>query len=141
MVSSEAPSPLVTEHGRTRIADTVVEKVAAVAAREVPGVHRLGSGAARALGSLRERIPGQRVALGQGVAVEVGERQTAVDLDVVVDYGYPIATVATQVRQNVIAAVQQLVGLEVTEVNISVNDVHLPDDTDDDDDEPEARVQ
>ncbi len=134
-------SPLVTEQGRTTISDTVVEKVAGVAARQVPGVHRLGSGTARAIGSIRERIPGQKISLSQGVAVEVGEKQAAIDLDLVVEYGYPVHEVAEDVRQNVITGIQDLVGLQVTEVNISVGDVHLPDENDDEEDSAEARVQ
>ena len=63
---------LVSEQGRTAIADTVVSKIAGIAAREISGVHDLGGGTARAVGALRERIPGSRTNLTQGVAVEVG---------------------------------------------------------------------
>ena len=59
--------------------------------------------------------------------VEVGERQAAVDLDVVVEYGVSIVDVAGAVRTNVIGAVERMTGLEVVEVNIAVDDVHLPD--------------
>lgn len=135
-----ADSPLVSEHGSTTIADVVVSKIAGTSAREVDGVHRLGGGAARTLGALRERIPGQKVSLSQGVSVEVGQRQAAVDLVVVVEYGYPIVEVADSVRSSVINAVEHLTGLEVTEVNIAVDDIHLPDD-EDDDDTADARVQ
>jgi uncharacterized alkaline shock family protein YloU len=70
--------------------------------------------------------------------VEVGEKQTAIDLDVVVEYGARIADVARAVRRNVITAVEQITGLEVIEVNIAVNDIHLPGE-----DEPElpSRVE
>lgn len=129
--------PLQTEHGRTSIANGVVQKIAGLAAREVSGVYALGGGAARALGSLRERIPGAQQSASQGVSVEVGETQVVVDLDVVTEYGVAISDVARAVRRNVISAVEGMTGLEVTEVNISVNDIHLPTD----DDEQEARVQ
>ncbi|GGN34679.1 stress protein [Streptomyces kronopolitis] len=118
--------------GRTTIADTVAAKIAGVAAREVPGIHNLGSGMARAIGGVRERMPGGQPSASRGVSVEVGERQAAVDLDVVVDYGYPITEVAAEVRTNVIAALERMTGLEVVEVNISVNDVDIPGDEDDD---------
>lgn len=134
-------SPLHTEQGKTTIADGVVQKIAGLAAREVSGVHALGGGAARALGSLRERIPGSSQAAGQGVAVEVGETQTAVDLDLVAEYGVSIADLAKAVRRNVIGAVEGMTGLEVTEVNVTVNDVHLPSDDADDQSEEPARVQ
>src|ERR1700761_1227174 len=79
---------LASTEGRTSIADGVVSKIAGIAAREVSGVHKLGGGAARAFGAIRERIPGSLGPnVSQGVTVEVGERQTAVDLDVVVEYG------------------------------------------------------
>lgn len=133
-------NPLVTDQGTTTIADVVVEKVAGLAAREVRGVHDLGGGTARALGALRERIPGASASTGQGVSVEVGETQAAVDLQIVVEYGVAIAEVARLVRRNVITAIEQMTGLEVVEVNINVNDVFIPGD----DDEPETdtgRVQ
>jgi uncharacterized alkaline shock family protein YloU len=133
--------PLVSDKGATTIADTVVEKIAGMAAREVPGVHRLGSGAARALGNLRERMPGQKVSLGQGVTVEVGQRQAAVDLVLVIDYGVSIVEVADAVRTNVSNAIEDMTGLEITEVNIAVDDIHLPGDSDDEDTTDEARVQ
>ena len=130
---------LVGPQGRTSIADSVVAKIAGIAAREIAGVHQMGSGAARAFGSLKERLP---VGAGtpsptQGVRVEVGERQSAIDLDLVADYGVSIPDVAESVRRNVIERVQRMTGLEVTEVNIAVDDVFLGDDS-----EPEEpRVQ
>lgn len=114
--------------GRTRIADGVVAKIAGMATREIPGIHRLGAGMARAVGAVRERVPGTSGgSVTSGVKVEVGERQAAVDLDVVVEYGTSIAEVTGDVRTNVIGAVERMTGLEVVEVNIAVNDVHLPD--------------
>ena len=137
-VSRRPDSALSSEHGQTSIADVVVAKIAGIATREVTGVHDLGGGTARAVGSLRERIPGSHTNLAQGVAVEVGERQAAVDLDIVADYGVAIADLANGIRRNVINAVERMTGLEVTEVNIVVHDVHL--DGDDDDEEQTTRV-
>jgi uncharacterized alkaline shock family protein YloU len=119
---------LVSEHGRTTIADAVVAKIAAVATREVDGVYAMGAGAARLAGAVRQRVPGTRVSESQGVAVEVGESQAAADIDVVVEYGVAIPELAIAVRRNVIQAVERMCGLEVTEVNISVDDIHLPGD-------------
>lgn len=112
--------------GKTTIADGVVEKIAGIAAREVPGIHALGGGFSRTMGAMRDRVPGGRSSAGRGVKVEVGEKQTAIDLEVVVEYGVSITEVAADVRENVIAAVERMTGLEVVEVNISVNDVRLP---------------
>lgn len=118
-------SALVGSTGRTTIADTVVSKIAAIATREVQGVHDVGGGTSRAIGALRERIPGARVNQSQGVSVEVGERQAAVDIDIVAEYGVSIADLAAGIRRNVINAVERMTGLEVTEVNIVVHDVYL----------------
>ncbi|UFN45783.1 Asp23/Gls24 family envelope stress response protein [Nocardioides okcheonensis] len=131
---------LVTEQGKTSIADTVVSKIAGIAAREISGVHDLGGGAARAVGAIRERIPGSRTNLSQGVAVEVGEHQAAVDLDIVAEYGVAIADLAAAIRRNVVDAVERMTGLEVTEVNITVHDVFLESD-EDEAEEQTTRVQ
>ncbi|MEV6295271.1 Asp23/Gls24 family envelope stress response protein [Streptomyces sp. NPDC051896] len=124
--------------GRTTIADGVVEKIAALAARDVVGVHALGSGLARTLGAVRDRVPGGSKSVTRGVKAEVGEVQTALDLEIVVDYGVSIGDVARDVRENVIAAVERMTGLEVVEVNIAVSDVKLPEE---EEEELEPRIQ
>ena len=127
---------LATERGRTAIDDTVVAKVAGMAAREVPGVHELGAQAARAMGAVTQRV-GLADSRSQGVSVDVGERQAAADLTVVIEYGESIPKVSQHVRENVIRRVEGICGLEVTEVNIAVNDLHFPGD-----DQPEeTRVE
>ena len=131
---------LVSSQGRTIIADTVVAKIAGVAAREITGVHALGGGASRMVGALRERIPGGRVNHSQGVDVEVGEKQAAIDIGIVADYGVAIHELAAGIRRNVILAVERMTGLEVTEVNVTVHDIYLPED-DVDTPEPRSRVQ
>jgi uncharacterized alkaline shock family protein YloU len=120
-------SELVTDKGKTSIADSVVEKIAGVAAREISGVHDMGTGATRALGTLKERLPvgSSFPTPSQGVKVEVGERQAAVDIDLVADYGVAIPDLAQAVRDNVIQRLEGMTGLEVTEVNITVDDVWL----------------
>jgi len=141
VVVPQESSPLTTSTGKTTIADTVVSKIAGIATREVSGVHAVGGGTSRAVGALRERIPGARVNHSQGVAVEVGERQAAVDIDIVADYGVAIAELAAGIRRNVIAAVERMTGLQVTEVNIDVHDVFLNDGEDDTAEDIPARVQ
>lgn len=122
--------------GRTTIADGVVEKIAGLAARDVVGVHAMGSGLARTFGAVRDRVPGGGKAVTRGVKAEVGEVQTALDLEIVVEYGVAIADVAKSVRENVVAAVERMTGLEVVEVNIAVSDVKLPDEDDEQEEEP-----
>ncbi|MFD4988281.1 Asp23/Gls24 family envelope stress response protein [Streptomyces sp. NPDC058374] len=125
--------------GKTTIADGVVEKIAGLAARDVDGVHAMGSGISRTLGAMRDRVPGGGKSVTRGVSAEVGEVQTALDLEIVVEYGVSIADVARSVRENVVNAVERMTGLEVVEVNIAVSDVKLPDEDDDDDDGGDGR--
>jgi uncharacterized alkaline shock family protein YloU len=136
-----AQAPAETR-GKTTIADGVVAKIAGMAAREVPGIHNLGGSMARAFGAMRERVPGGGSGVTRGVKVEVGERQAAVDLNIVVEYGVSIVDVAGDVRSNVIGAVERMTGLEVVEVNIAVDDVHLPDEEEGEESEAgEGRVR
>ncbi|MDQ0931924.1 Asp23/Gls24 family envelope stress response protein [Streptomyces turgidiscabies] len=127
------------DRGRTTIADGVVEKIAGLAARDVLGVHAMGSGFSRTFGAVRDRVPGGGgKSATRGVKAEVGEVQTALDLEIVVEYGVSIGEVARAVRENVVAAVERMTGLEVVEVNIAVTDVKLPDE---EEEEPEPRLQ
>lgn len=119
---------LVSTQGKTIIADAVVAKIAGIATREINGVYDVGGGTARAVGALRDRIPGARVNHAQGVAVEVGAKQAAIDIGIVAEYGVALHELAVGIRRNVIAAVERMTGLEVTEVNITVFDVMLFDD-------------
>ncbi|WP_432092771.1 Asp23/Gls24 family envelope stress response protein [Streptomyces sp. bgisy100] len=124
--SATAKPAAPTERGSTSIADGVVVKIAAMATRDVPGIHDLGAGMARTLGAVRERTPGMRPSVARGVKAEVGERQAALDIDVVVEYGAEITNVAGEVRESVVEAVERMTGFEVVEVNVAVDDVHLP---------------
>lgn len=127
-----------TSHGTTTVDDAVVSKIAGIAAREVAGVHDLGGGASRAIGALRSKV-GQ-ADQSQGISVEVGETQAAVDVKVVAEYPIPLHHVADGIRTAVTTAIETLVGLEVTEVNVEITDVFIPSENDDDDDKS-SRVQ
>lgn len=127
--------------GTTTIVDDVVATVAGIAAAGIPGVYALGGGAARALGSIRDAI-GQKD-LTQGISVEVGQTQVAVDLTMVVEYPFALQEVAGNVRDAVFTAVEDLVGMEVTEVNVTITDIHIGTDGDkaaDTEKSAEARV-
>lgn len=119
--------------GTTTIADSVVASIAGIATRDASGVYAMGGGLSRTLGAARDRMGGSDD-VTRGVRVEVGEKQTAVDLDVVVEYGYPITRTSDDIRSGVADAVESMTGLEVAEVNIDVLDVHLPGSDDSDDD-------
>lgn len=129
-----------TGRGTTTIADNVVATIAGIAIRETDGVHAVGKGASKALGAVTGRMSGSSEA-GRSIKVEVGEKQTAIDVDIKVDYGVRIHELADRVRAHVKDAVETMTGLEVVEVNINVFDVHVPGDDDDDDDDKSARGQ
>ncbi|MFE4370388.1 Asp23/Gls24 family envelope stress response protein [Streptomyces sp. NPDC056835] len=114
-----------TVKGKTDIADSVVSAIAGIAARETPGVYAMGGGVPRTLGAMRDKV-GRSDDPARGVKVEVGEKQAAIDLDIVVEYGTPIAEAAENIRVNVTDAVQRMTGREVVEANVSVLDVHVP---------------
>ncbi len=121
----EQAGPLHSSQGLTKVADGVVTKVAGIAAREVAGVHALGGGASRAFSSVTQRV-GMGDERSQGVSVEVGEREAAVDLTIVIEYGESIPIVTQAIRDNVIRRVEGICGLSVTEVNVAVNDLYFP---------------
>jgi uncharacterized alkaline shock family protein YloU len=127
LVTPQRAAKLTTEYGTTVIADGVVAKIAGLATREIPGVQDMGKGMGRTFGALRSRVPGTsgQASPTQGVSVEVGERQAAIDLDVVTHYGQSIVEVTEAVRRNVIDRVEGMTGLEVTEVNIAVDDLYI----------------
>ncbi len=118
-------SPLQTERGSTTIADSVVAKIAGIAAQEVDGI-RMGSGAAQTASSLLGSITGGGGGQTQGVSVEVGQEEAAVDLTCTAAYGKSIPQLTEAVRRNVINRIENLVGLRVTEVNINVSNIFFP---------------
>jgi uncharacterized alkaline shock family protein YloU len=125
--------------GKTVIVDPVIAKIAGIAAREVPGVYALGGGAARIVGAVRGALG--NTDLSQGVKVEVGETQVAADVTIVVEYPLPLTGVADAVRAAVASAITDLVGMQVAEINVTVTDVYIPGDDDENDAQPtESRV-
>ncbi len=126
---------LATDDGQISVAEGVVQKIAGKACREIAGVHAMGTSGSRAFGTIRERIPGSSGPnVAQGVGVEVGETEAAIDLDIVVEYGVAIAELGRSIQRNVRQAVERMTGLHVVEVNVAVDDVYLPTD----DDQPTA---
>ena len=128
----QGQSTLHSDRGSTNISDTVVQKIAGIAAQEVEKV-QMGGGTAAAvtgfLGSVSGAVTGSSSGGGSptsGVSVEVGEEEAAVELRMAIEYGVSIPQVTEGVRGNVINRVENLTGLRVTEVNIVVNDVQFP---------------
>ncbi len=111
--------------GKTLLSDSAVELIAGIAAREVPGVHKLGKGVFK---DALHRVAGT-VNTRRGVVAEVGTKEVAVDLEMVVEYGFNLYEVAEQARTLVIERLEQMTGLTVKEVNIHVADVVLQEPT------------
>lgn len=123
---SEQSSPLQTERGSTSISDSVVSKIAGLAAQEVDGI-RMGSGGSQAVSGIIGSITGgSSGSQTQGVSVEVGQEEAAIDLTLTAEYGKSIPQLAEAVRRNVANRIESLVGLRVTEVNITVSNIFFP---------------
>ncbi|MEJ7816860.1 MAG: Asp23/Gls24 family envelope stress response protein [Rubrobacter sp.] len=124
-------NPLQSDRGNTTIQDTVVSKIAGIAAQEIEGV-RMGGGASQTVGGVLDSITGGRAGGSQtsGVSVEVGQEEAAIDLTMTVEYGKSISQLAEAVRNNVTSRVESLVGLRVTETNITVQNVFFPEEED-----------
>lgn len=110
----------MTELGNIKIADDVVKVVASKAASDVNGVYKLAGGVADEV----NKILGKR-RLTHGVKVEVGEKECSIEAYIVVEYGFPIPEVATEVQESVVKAVTDMTGLKVVEVNVYVQDVKI----------------
>ncbi len=124
-------SPLQSDKGVTKIGDAVVQQIAGIAAQEIEKV-QMGGGASAAVGGFLQSVTG---AVGgssggsnysKGVNVEVGTEEAAIDLTMAIEYGQSIPQLTEAARRNVINKVESLVGLRVTEVNITVNDIFFP---------------
>jgi uncharacterized alkaline shock family protein YloU len=125
--SPAARDSLTIGDGQVSVAEGVVQKIAGKACRDISGVHSMETGSAQAFGALRERIPGGTgPSAAQGVGVEVGETQTAIDLDIVLEYGVSTADLGRSIQRNVKQSVELTTGLWVVEVNVAVDDVYLP---------------
>lgn len=118
---------LETEHGSTVIDDNVVGKIAGIAAREVSGVYNLGGGAARMWGAVRESLTSS-TNVQQGVNVVVENGHASVAVAIIAEYGVAIHELANAIRENITIAVTRMTGLIVDRVDVTVHDVHLPED-------------
>ena len=117
-------SPLVSERGSTTLNDTVVSKLAGMAAGEVEGVY-MGGSASRNAGGLLDSVTGSQ-SQTRGVSVEVGRTEAAIDLTMGIEYGRNIMELVARVRGRITEQVQNLTGLRVTELNVTVSDIVFP---------------
>lgn len=114
--------------GTIRIADEVVSIIAGLAATEIEGIAGMSGGL---VGGIAEMLG--RKNFSKGVRVEVGERETAIDLYIIVKYGVRIPDVALAAQENIKRAIENMTGLSVVEVNVHVQGVSFPE-------EEEAKV-
>jgi uncharacterized alkaline shock family protein YloU len=114
-------SPLESERGSTNIKDSVVSRIAGMAAGEVEGI-RMGGSASRAATGVLEGVMGSQ-SQTRGVSVEVGRIEAAIDVKIGVEYGRNMLLLAERVRNRITERVENLTGLQVAELNVTVNDV------------------
>lgn len=115
-----APDYEKTELGNIQIAPEVIEIIASLATVEVPGVAGMSGGIAGGIAELLGRKN-----LSKGVKVEVGQKEAAVDVSIIVEYGHRIPEVAAEIQKNVKNAIYSMTGLGVVEVNVHIHDVHF----------------
>ncbi len=121
----QTESPLETERGSTFIGESVVSQIAGLTAGEVEGVH-LGGSASRTAGGVIENLTGSS-GTSRGVSVEVGRIEAAIDLTIGLEYGHNILETTDEVRRRVRDRVENLTGLQVTELNMIISDIVFPD--------------
>jgi uncharacterized alkaline shock family protein YloU len=120
---------LPASRGHTTIANEVVEKIAGIATREVPGVFDLGGDVARIFASVKERLHLGEESAAQGVSVRLEGKEAEIEIIIVIEFGFQVYSVTEAVREKVISSVEALLGLDVTAVNVTVDDVHIEDDS------------
>jgi uncharacterized alkaline shock family protein YloU len=106
----------IDEYGKVTFADDVVATIAGLAALEVKGVSSMSAGIVEKFGKKNPT---------RGVKVEVGEKEAAVDLYMIVDYGVQIPEVAWNVQENVKKSIETMTGLSVVEVNIYIQGIEF----------------
>ena len=104
-----------------KIADDVVAVIAGVAVSEIPGVANMAGGFA---GGFAEVLSGKKN-LAKGIKVDVGEKETKIDVNIIVEYGTRIPNVAYEIQTKVKKAVETMTGLKVAEVNVHVQGVNI----------------
>ena len=129
-IVEETPRGASKVAGRIEMSEEVVATIAGLAARGIPGIHSLG----------RSRLIGFGDKPTRGVAAEVGQKEAALDIEVIIEHGCDIRQVADELRSAVAQAVDQMAGRKVVEVNLDVVDVHLPG-KEDDAPAPSSRVR
>ncbi len=111
---------IALENSNIKIADDVVAVIAGVAVSEVQGVYEMSGGFA---GGISEVLSGKKN-LAKGIKVEINEKTTKIDVNIIVEYGTRIPDVAFEIQNKVKKAVETMTGLNVVEVNVHVQGVN-----------------
>lgn len=104
-----------------KIADDVVAVIAGMAVSEIQGVANMAGGFA---GGISEVLSGKKN-FAKGIKVDVGEKETKIDVNIIVEYGTRIPDVAYEIQTKVKKAVETMTGLKVLEVNVHVQGVNI----------------
>lgn len=119
-MSTIAPDYEKTDMGNIQIAPEVIEIIAGLATVEVEGVAGMSGGFASGVAELLGRKN-----LSKGVKVEVGQKEAAIDVSIIIEYGHRIPSVASDIQRNVKQAIESMTGLDVIEVNVHIHGVHF----------------
>ena len=116
----ENQGEVTLENSNIKIADDVIAVIAGAAASEVPGVASMAGGFA---GGISEVFSGKKN-FAKGIKVEAGEKETRIDVNIIVEYGVRIPDVAFEIQNRVKKAVESMTGLKVVDVNVHVQGVN-----------------
>ncbi|TCS84033.1 Asp23/Gls24 family envelope stress response protein [Tepidibacillus fermentans] len=109
--------------GTIQISPQVIEMIAKLTAEEVEGVFRLSGGRAREFVDFL----GRNKANTRGVRSQVGQREVAVDISIIIEYGQPFLTVAETLQEQIKNAIEGMTDLSVVEINVHIDDIHYDD--------------
>ena len=117
-IDTEETKEIMAENDESiKIANDVVASIAGAAVSEVPGVYGMAGGITEIFG---------KKGLTKGIKVEVGEKETKIDVNVIVEYGVRIPDMAFEIQNRVKKAVETMTGLNVTSVNIHIQGINIP---------------
>lgn len=126
ITTTNNPGQRVPQLGKTTISDEVVAQLVEIATKEVQGVHGIAKqGIGEQITGLTQRLSGKWQS-GQGIVVEVGEREVAIDLRIIADYGVKVPDLAVNLRRSIIDRIELFLGLIVKEVNIQISGLFYP---------------
>ncbi|WP_226555482.1 Asp23/Gls24 family envelope stress response protein [Priestia aryabhattai] len=118
-VKSQENTHQNTHQNTLTFEDQVIKKIAGMAANEIKGILSMSGGF---MSGLTDRFRSTED-ITKGINAEVGEKQVALDLKVIVEYGKNVPAIFSETVHNVKKSVHDMTGLEVVEVNMHVEDV------------------